>query len=116
MLTKQETLLGRGAGVESVGGKGTQEDRSATWLTVLGFMVVGLVSSCLWLIILTRSFLVVCTWLSQDGLQQRGFWEIGRTYGLSSPFDLSQILPVGGGLLGNTKFLTGTCCQNNSCK
>ena len=44
MLTKQETLLGRGAGVESTGGKGTQEDCSAIWLTVLGFMVVGLVS------------------------------------------------------------------------
>ena len=37
--------------------------------------------------------------LSQDGFQRGGFWEVGRTYGLASPFDLSRILPVGGGLL-----------------
>ena len=35
--------------------------------------------------------------LSQEGFQQGGFWNVGRT--LVSPFDLSQILPVGGGLL-----------------
>ena len=36
MLTKQEILLGKG--------KGTQENCSAAWLAVLGFMVMGLVS------------------------------------------------------------------------
>ena len=36
VLTKQETLLGKGA----------QETHSAAWLTVSGFMVMGLVSGC----------------------------------------------------------------------
>ena len=72
------------------------------WLTVLGFMVMGLVSR------LSQayhsdleSFLVACTWLSLDGIQQEGFWQINRTYGLSllSPFDLSQILLFAGNLL-----------------
>ena len=40
VLTKQETLLGRG----TQEGKGIQEDCSATWLTISGFMVMGLVS------------------------------------------------------------------------
>ena len=35
--------------------------------------------------------------LSQEGFQRGGFWEVGRH--VASPFDLSQILPVGGGLL-----------------
>ena len=43
MLTKQEILLGRAPGGEQEG-KGTQENCSAAWLTVLGFMVMGLVS------------------------------------------------------------------------
>ena len=43
MLTKQEILLGRAPGWRAVG-KGTQENCSATWLAVLGFMVMGLVS------------------------------------------------------------------------
>ena len=48
-------------------GKGTREDSSAMWLKVLGFMVVGLVSR-LSLVNHSdlKSFLVVCSWLSQD--------------------------------------------------
>ena len=50
-------------------GKGTQEN-SATWLTVLGFMGMGLVSG---LSLASHSdsgsFLVACASLSQDGLQ-----------------------------------------------
>ena len=47
------------------------------------------------------SFLVACASLSQDGLQQGGFWEAGRTYGLASPlsFDLSGVLLTRGSLL-----------------
>ena len=45
------------------------------------------------------SFLVAHTLLSQDGFQQEGFGEVKRKYGLASSFDLSQILPIGGGLL-----------------
>ena len=97
MLTKQEILLGEGAHVESQEGKGTQENRSVTWLAVSGFMVMGLVSG---LFLAnhsdTESFLVVHALFSQDGCQ-RGFWEVVRQVG--SPFDLSRTLLVGGGLL-----------------
>ena len=41
MPTKQETLLGRGAQVES---RRVREPSSATWLAVSGFMVMQLVS------------------------------------------------------------------------
>ena len=42
------------------------------------------------------SFLVLPSLLSQDGCQ-RGFWEVVGH--MMSPFDVSQTLPVGGGLL-----------------
>ena len=45
----------------------------------------------------SESFLVVHTWFSQDGCQRGGFWEVVRH--VVSPFELSQPLPVGGGLL-----------------
>ena len=44
MLTKQETLWGRGARGREQEGKGTQENCSATSFAVSGFMVMGLVS------------------------------------------------------------------------
>ena len=85
MLTKQETLLGRGPGGEQQS-EGNQESCSAVWLAVSGFMVMGLVSG---LSLASHSdsgsFLVAHTSLSQDGFQQEGFWEVGRTYGLASP-------------------------------
>ena len=43
MLTKQEVLLGKAPRWRAVG-KGIQENCSAAWLEVLGFMVMGLVS------------------------------------------------------------------------
>ena len=49
----------------------------ATWLEVLGFMVIRLLSG---LSLANHSdsgsFLVVHTLLSQDGFQQEGFWEV----------------------------------------
>ena len=45
----------------------------------------------------SESFLVVHALFSQDECQQEGFWEVVRH--VVSPFDLSQTLPVGGGLL-----------------
>ena len=45
----------------------------------------------------SESFLVVDVLFSQDGCQREGFWEVVRH--VMSPFDLSQTLPVGGGLL-----------------
>ena len=61
-------------------------------------MVMGLVSG----LSLTNhsdsgSFLVAHALLKQDGCQREGFWEmVGHVV---SPFDLSQTLLVGGGLL-----------------
>ena len=43
MLTKQEVSW-EGVPGWRAGGKGIQENCSATWLTVLGFMVMGLAS------------------------------------------------------------------------
>ena len=102
MLTKQETLLGWGTQVESRRVREPRKDCSATWLAVSGFMVMGLVSP---LSLASHSdsgsFLVVSASLSQDGFQRGGFWEVGghTDWHLLSPFDLSQILPAGGGLL-----------------
>ena len=58
------------------------------WLTVSGFMVMGLVSG---LSLANHSdsefFLVVHALFSQDGCQQEGFWEVVRH--VLSLFDLS---------------------------
>ena len=76
-------------------GKGTQED-SATWLVVLRFMVMGLVSGLsLASHSDSRSFLVPHALLHQEGFQ-RGFCLVGH---LASPFNLSGILLVSGSLL-----------------
>ena len=45
----------------------------------------------------SRSFLVAHTLLSQDGCQGEGFWEVVGY--VASPFDFSQTLPNGCGLL-----------------
>ena len=49
------------------------------------------------------SFLVVRALFSQNGCQREGFWEVVEH--VLSPFDLSQILPVGGGLLAACSLL-----------
>ena len=67
MLTKQEVLLGKGTWVESSRVK-TQENSSAVWLAVSGFMAMGLVSG--WSLANhsnSESFLVAHASLSQDG-------------------------------------------------
>ena len=94
MLTQQEILLGNGTQVES---RRVRESKR-TAVTVSGFMVMGLVSG---LSLAnhsdSESFLVVHALFSQDGCQREGFWEVvGQVV---SPFDLSQTLLVGGGLL-----------------
>ena len=63
----------------------------------LGFMVVGLVSGLSLANQSDSSFLVAYLLLSQDGCQQEGFGDMVRN--MASPFDLSQTLLVGGGLL-----------------
>ena len=52
---KARDFIGKGRPGREQEGQGTQEDCSAPWLTVLGFTVIGLVSSSLWPIILTQS-------------------------------------------------------------
>ena len=99
MLTKQETLLERSAWVES---RRVREPRrtSLPSRSVSGFMVKGLVSG---LSLASHSdsgsVLMAHTSLNQDGFQQEGFREVNRKCGLASSFDLSQILPIRGGLL-----------------
>ena len=97
MLTKQEILLGKGTRVES--SRVREPRRTALPCgSVLGFMVMGLVSG---LYLANRSdsesFLMVHALFSQDGCQREGFWEVVRH--VVSPFDLSRTLPVGGGIL-----------------
>ena len=81
-------------------GKGIQENCSVTCHVArsLGFYGDGLVSG---LSLAnhsdSESFLVAHTSLNQDGCQREGFWEVVGY--VVSPFDLSQTLPVGGGLL-----------------
>ena len=85
MLTKSRDFIGKGRPGGEQQGRGTQENSSATWLAVLGFMVMGLVSG---LSLAnhsdSESFLVVQP--CPDGCQQ-GFWEVvGHVVSL---FDLS---------------------------
>ena len=85
-LTKQVTLLGRGAHGESsrVGNPG----ELLCSMAGIRFYVMGLVSG---------SFLVAHALLSQDECQGEGFWEVEGHVAL--PFDLSWTLLVVGGLL-----------------
>ena len=98
MLTKQEILLGKSTLAESSRVREPRRTALQNWVAVLGFMVMELVSG---LSLANHSdsefFLVVHALFSQDGCQQKGFWEaVGHAV---SPFDLSRTLPVGGGLL-----------------
>ena len=83
---KARDFIGKGQPGGEQQGKGTQEDCSATRLTVSGIMVIGLVSG---LSLANHSdsgsFLVAHASLSQDGFQREGFWEVGRKYRLASP-------------------------------
>ena len=73
----------RGGGQE---GEGNGENCSATWLTVSGFLAIGLVSG---LSLASHSelgsSLGAHASLSRDGFQQGGSWEVGRTSALQSP-------------------------------
>ena len=83
---KARDFTGKGHPGGEQEGKGTQENSSATWLAVTGFMVMGLVSG--WS--LANSFCLrvlpggAC--LVQPNGCQRGFWKVvGHVV---SPFDL----------------------------
>ena len=67
-VDKARDFIGKGHPGGEQEGKGTQENCSAAWLAVLGFMVMGLVSG--WSLdnhSNSESFLVVHASLSQDG-------------------------------------------------
>ena len=111
MLTNEETLLGRGP-IREQEGKGIQESCAATWLPVLDFMVMGLVSG---LPLANHSdsgfFLVARTLLSQDAFLRWGFCEIGRTSGVSFwPFPNSS----GWWWLVSFIFFTRTTCHKTT--
>ena len=98
-LTKQEILLGRGTQAESNRVRSLRRTvlpRSCS----LGFYGDGIsfqvvFSQWFWLRVLPEGTLIASP--SQDGCQQEGFWEVVEH--MVSPFDLSQTLPIGGGLL-----------------
>ena len=83
---KARDCIGKGCRGGGQEGEGNGENCSATWLTVSGFMVIGLVSG---LSLASHSelgsFLGAHTSLSRDGFQQGESWEVGRTSGLQSP-------------------------------
>ena len=76
-LSKQEILLGKSARAESSRVREPKANYSATWLTVSGFMVMGLFSR---LSLAnhsdSESFLVVHTLFSQVERQRERFWEV----------------------------------------
>ena len=87
LLTKQETLLGRGAGWKA-GGEGNPGELLCHVALSRGFMVMGLVSGLsLASDSDSESFLAVDASLSQDGCQREGFWEVVEH--VVPPFDLS---------------------------
>ena len=85
-------FIGKGCRGGRQEGEGNGENCSATWLTVSGFMVIGLVSG---LSLASHSesgsFLGAHTSLSRDGFQRGGSWEVGRTSGLQSSASFSLI-------------------------
>lgn len=102
VLTKQKPLLGRGIQAESRGVRETRRTALACGLKFQGngvsFWVVSVQSSCLAHIgSASGSFSVACASLSQDGVQLRGFWEVGSC--LLPLFGPTWILPAGGVLL-----------------
>ena len=60
-----------------------------------------------------ESFLLAHALLSQDECQ-RGFWKVSGH--VASPFDLSHILLIGGGLLVLCSYVQDLLSQNNSCE
>ena len=109
VLTKRETLLGKIAWAERA--RRVKEPRRTALPRGSQCLALGLVS----MFSQTShsdsgSFLVARGSLSQEGFQWRGFWEVGRTYGLESPlspFDLSRFFQL---VAACSAFLTRTSC------
>ena len=84
---KARDFTGKRRPGEEQEGKGTLEDYSATWLEVLGFMVMILVS---------RLSLANHCSAKMDSHEENSGKLVGH---MASPSDLSQIIVAGGGLL-----------------
>ena len=115
VLTKQE-IMGKGHPGREQQGRGTQENCSATWLTVSGFMVMGLVSGLSLASHLTWPIFGLtqgpCWWLvhlsakMDFGVRVSGRLAISSLLFLAPP-EFSQLL-----FGGNTMFSIGTsCCE-----
>ena len=103
MLTKQETI-GRGhpgVGVGVAAGSGTQEICSAKWLSVLGFMLAGLVSGLSLAILVQGPSWWLAHHLAKMDSSKKESGRLVRhvAWHFLSPFDLSQIFLVGNSLL-----------------
>ena len=95
-------------------GKGTQENCSATWPTVWGFKVMGLVSG--WSLANhsnSESFLVAPHHSAKMDASER---DSGTWTDTVSSFDLSQTLPVGGGLLSSLFLIRISHCKTTHAK
>ena len=135
VLTKAKDFIGKGHLGGEQQGKGTQENCSVTWFAVSSFTVMGLVSDCLWPIILTQgpswrrthlsakmdsrvrlsgrlaghiiSFLLL---LAPPEFFWVSFTRHTMGWRVLPPLGPSRILPVSFG--GSTLILTGTsCCE-----
>ena len=109
---KARDFIGKGHLDGEQEGKGTQENCSVTWLAVLGFMVMGLVSHVVfsqsfWLRVLpSGACLVQPRWMPD-----RRILGGGRTDGVSFwPFLISS----GWWRLISSLFLTRTCCPKTT--
>ena len=92
LLTKQETLPGRGTGVERSRVRELKKtalpcgSQSRFYGNQVSFW--SLSGQLLWLRVIPGGMFS----LSQDGFQQEGFWEVGRTCGLESTLSFSLLL------------------------
>ena len=92
---KARDFIGKGCPGGEQEGQETQGNCSAMWLPVSVLMVIELVSELsLASYSDSGSFRMAHAWLSQDGFQWGGFWEVGRTDGLESPFDFSKFFQL----------------------
>ena len=109
VLTKRETSLGKIAWAERA--RRVKEPRRTALPRGCQSLALGLVSMFSQTSLSdSGSFLVARGSLSQEGFQCRGFWEVGRTYGLESPlspFDLSGFFQL---VAACSAFLTRTSC------
>ena len=97
VLTKQETLLGRGNRAES---RTVKEPRRTALPHGSQPQVLwrsDYFPGCLWPVSLTQSPSWWCTPYAKMDASEKDFWEVVGH--VTFPFDLSQTLPVGGGLL-----------------